>query len=145
MHVEDKSLLSGEPFDMGLFPHIWGNPAYEEQYGLSGHRINDLSGTTKVCDSVAKITVSYERAIDMSPKGDPLPHCGHRLQHPGRHYTSIHEMTDMVTISSGRTDDLEATRLLLASGIKRWRCDRMLASALCAIWQATSHGRRPLN
>lgn len=73
MHVEDESLLSGKPFDMGLFPHIWGNPVYEKQYGLSRYRIDDLSGTTKLTDSVAKITVSYERAIDMSPKGDSPP------------------------------------------------------------------------
>ncbi len=62
-----------KPFEIELFPHIWGKPAYEKQYGSSGHRIDDLSETTKVTDSVAKITVSYERAINMIPEGDPLP------------------------------------------------------------------------
>ena len=72
MHVEDESLLSGKPFEMVLFPHIWGKPAYEKQYGSSCHRIDDLSETSKVTNSVAKITVSDERAIIMSPEGDSL-------------------------------------------------------------------------
>jgi hypothetical protein len=68
MHAEDAALLNGAPFAVGLFPHIWGTAAFEDAYGCSGHRVDDLSSTCKVADNAVTIFYSYdgEERVDIS-------------------------------------------------------------------------------
>lgn len=61
MHAEDVALLNGAPFEVGLFPHIWGTEAFENAYGCSGHKVDDLSGASKIADSVVTISYTYDR------------------------------------------------------------------------------------
>jgi hypothetical protein len=68
MHAEDVALLNGAPFEVGLFPHIWGTAAFEDAYGCSGHKVDDLSSTSKIADSAVTIVFTYDREerVDIS-------------------------------------------------------------------------------
>ncbi|HED14979.1 MAG TPA: HNH endonuclease [Gammaproteobacteria bacterium] len=72
MHEQDRALLDGEPFELGLFPHAWGTVDHELTFGVSGHKVADMSGSEAVKGDVMTIHFRYDHAVD----GKPLPSSG---------------------------------------------------------------------
>ncbi len=64
MHEQDRVLLSGKPFELRLFPHVWGTVDHESAYGASSHSVADMSTTEVVKGDVITMHFRYDHAVD---------------------------------------------------------------------------------
>lgn len=64
MHVEDQKQLEAGTFQTGLWPNTWAGVDHQMQYGRSGHKQFDMSGTEQVRGETTSMTFHYDLLID---------------------------------------------------------------------------------
>jgi len=64
MHVEDRKQLEAGTFQTDLWPNTWASVDHQLQYGRSGHKQFDMSGTEKVRGETTSMTFHYDQLID---------------------------------------------------------------------------------
>jgi len=65
MHTEDRTVLeAGGTFQTMLWPNTWAGVDHQMEYGRSGHRLFDMSGTDRVRGETTWMTFHYDQLID---------------------------------------------------------------------------------
>lgn len=64
MHVEDRRFLEGATYQTKLWPNTLAGVDHQMQYGRSGHKLFDMSGTDQVRGETTSITFHYEERIE---------------------------------------------------------------------------------
>lgn len=64
MHIEDRTLLEAGTFQTLLWPNTWAGVDHQMQYGRSGHKIFDMSGTDRVRGETTSMTFHYDQLVD---------------------------------------------------------------------------------
>lgn len=64
MHVEDRRQLEAGTFQTSLWPNTWAGVDHQMQYGRSGHKQFDMSGTEQVRGETTSMTFHYDQLID---------------------------------------------------------------------------------
>lgn len=63
MHVEDWALRKFGHYQSSLWPNSWAGPDHQAKYGLSDHRIFDMSGTEQVRGEMTFMTFTYDKIV----------------------------------------------------------------------------------
>jgi hypothetical protein len=63
MHIEDRKQLTDGTFQTSLWPNTWAGVDHQMQYGRSGYKQFDMSGTEKVRDDTTAMSFHYDKLI----------------------------------------------------------------------------------
>lgn len=64
MHVEDRKHFEAGTFTTSLWPNIWAGVEHQMQYGRTGVKNFDMSGTDLVRGETTSVSLSYDHFID---------------------------------------------------------------------------------
>ncbi len=64
MHIEDRTHIEGRTPGIRLWPNTWAGVDHQVQYGRSGHKLFDMSGTEQVRGETTSMTFHYDQLGD---------------------------------------------------------------------------------